>query len=723
MNVRYSLVVAAVSAAVFSQPGLSADANDVGGGQPSGQLEEIIVTAQKKEETLSKAPLAISAVSQDQLQAAGAVSVQDLPSVVPNVQVSTYPLLNQIQISIRGIASKDISDWGDPAVATYVDGIYFPTTKGLGGALYDLARVEVLRGPQGTLYGRNATAGSINIITADPEQNWDAATDISIGNYGDIQSHAMVNIPVGDTLAVRGAVFYHRNDGYLDTLGTTARNYEAADERAGRLTALWHPTEAFRWRVAVDNYISDGTQGIAIDTAPNGQPADGLPILSRPVRSTPEPYDHINNVSARSRMDWQANGSLSISYIAGYQRSKYNYATLYQAQTDPFGASIGNYWRNENSFQELDLNLNSKRLTNIFGITYAHSQTAELIQNPLYTIQLNIVPQVRTHGESWGVFDQASYRVTERFRLIGGARYSNDHKGYLEDDLACPVDFTFTGSYNFPSQCGHSRYADVGKWSRINWKAGIEYDLTDMVLSYLSATTGYKAGGFNNVPDPTLATYKPEDVINYEFGIKSRLFADRASINMAFFYQRYTNIQVTEQTVFPVTTNAAAARIYGLEFEGSWRMTEQDRVDVFATGLRATYTDYTNAVNGQTGAVVASLSSNHLPNAPDGSARIQYAHEFRLPHDDGHLTPSAAIYWQSPSYLREFDLPVDRVPSYTKTILRLTYQDSADHWQVEAFVNNVENKLVRIGYQTVLGFYDSYYGDPRTYGIRASYRY
>jgi iron complex outermembrane receptor protein len=376
-------------------------------------------------------------------------------------------------------------------------------------------------------------------------------------------------------------------------------------------------------------------------------------------------------------------------------------------------------------YHEINLNLDTGRWKNILGATYATSHLDDVVDDPIYSLSLNLAPDQDFNTKSWGVFDQATFRVIDSLRLVGGLRYSHDSKTYSESDYYCPIDVLLSkGGSSAGCALPGGGFQGTASWSRVNWKAGIEYDLSDVNLAYFSVTTGYKAGGFNssNGANPPSPEFKPEDVKNYELGLKNRLFDGRASLNVALFYEDYTNIQITEQTVFPTTVNAAAAKIYGAELEGSWRVTAHDRLDAFFTGLSATYTNYTNAVNTQTSAIVADLDGNHLPQAPDFSGRVQYAHDFPLPNG-GQLTPTAAVYWQSESYLREFNLPVDRVPSYTKTILRLAYQDPTDHWHAEAYVDNVENNLVRIGYQTIFGFYDSYYAPPRTYGVRLSYRY
>lgn len=716
MKARYVLVAAAAFACSH------ATRADQMTGSASDQLQEITITAEKRKEPLMKAPLAVTALSPAKLQAAGVVKVTDLPSVAPGMEVNVYPLLNIIQLSIRGMSSQaQGSDPLDSTVATYVDGVYSPNAQFLGGAMYDLSGVEVLRGPQGILYGENAPAGSVNIITADPTSHFGAAYDISYGNYGDLESHGMLNVPIDDTLSVRGAFFSNRSDGYYNTDNSTARNLGAADDRAGRLTALWKPTDDFKWRLAVDDYVANDTTVEGIPTTPSGAPVGNVSLVNGPILSTYDPKDDINDFSIRSRMDWKIDAALALSYIAGYMKGNYNYASNFQASLATFATSLG-FVDSNSTYQEADLNLDTGKWRNILGATYSTAQASGVVDDPIYSFALNIAPVTNEKTKSRGVFDQATFLVTNQFRLIGGLRYSSDWKYDAESDEYCPVNVILSrgGSQSLCTIPGGA-FQRSATWTRLDWKAGVEYDLSARSLAYFTATTGYKAGGFNNA-DPNYPEFKPESVISYELGVKNSFFDDRASLNVALFYENFNNIQVTQQTLFTFTGNAGAARIYGAEFEGRWNLTDHDRLDAYFTPLSATYTNYKNAVNGQTRAIVPSLDGHYLPDAPVFSGRFQYEHDFPLPNG-GLLTPSVALYAQSVSYLREFNLPVDRVPAYTKTILRLTYQDPTGSWRAAAYVDNLENNVIRTGYQTILGYYDSYYQIPRTFGVKISYTY
>ena len=318
-----SPVLAAGVAMIFSWSSWANQATptDAAPGTSSGSsaLDEIVVTALKRSEPLSKAPLAVTALSQEQLTAAGVVGLQDLTSAAPSVEMKSVAVDDSIEITIRGITNNDFNPGGSPAVATYVDGIYLARTQGLNGDLFDVDRVEVLRGPQGTLYGRNSTGGNVNVVTADPKDTFGASVDVSYGSYNDTQTRAIVNLPITDDLAIRGSFTTHRSDGYFETQGTTNTNYAAADNYGGRVTALWTPSSDFKWRLAADYSVVGGTPDLEFATASNGRPLDGLPVYDRPVSSEPEPSNYVRNFMVRSRMEWQLGSHFSVDYLAGYQ--------------------------------------------------------------------------------------------------------------------------------------------------------------------------------------------------------------------------------------------------------------------------------------------------------------------------------------------------------------------------------------------------------------------
>jgi iron complex outermembrane receptor protein len=703
-----------------------------GGPEPATDIQEIVVTASKREESLSKTPLAVSVLSQAQLTQDGIMSAKELTHAVPNLALAVNGVGDAVVVNLRGIQSSNIFPDGDPAVAVYVDGVNIPRTQGLNGDLYDLARVEVLRGPQGTLYGRNATAGSINIITAPPSQELSGHIDASIGAYTDVAAHGFINVPVTETFAVRAAFSVHRNDGYFDNRGSVDQNYDRANDLFGRITALWKPSERFSWQLAISDFNSLGTSNPGIATNPEGKPADGLPVFDRLASPTPEPYDHVNTLGVRSRMDLKLNDSFSLAYVAGYGRVLYANRQVTLGSPLPYVIGLSNAdielsdSLNENYSHELDLSFDREQWHNILGATYFHERNHNIANFTVYNFGIDYdftIPDTRQ--ESFGVFDQATYEIRPGLRLIGGLRYSHDAKNKDGEFISfCPPLTPYNGSYSYNPACFvQIPDAEQGSWSKVTWKVGVDMDLGTDSLLFASVATGYKAGGLSdaNAPGQLPPPYQPENVTNYELGFKTKAYDSRLQLNADVFYMNYKNLQVTQvqQPIGQLTANAAAASIYGAELEATWVATPQDKLTGFLNFLHATYRRFNDAVDSQTSVIYPSLAGNSLPQAPKLSARLRYQHDWTLPNG-ATLSPAGSVYYQGHVFLREFNLPIDRVEAYTKSAASLLFKSPAGKWSVEAYGENLENKHIRTAQFVLAGTYLSYYDPPRTYGVRFS---
>lgn len=255
----------------------------------------------------------------------------------------------------------------------------------------------------------------------------------------------------------------------------------------------------------------------------------------------------------------------------------------------------------------------------------------------------------------------------------------------------------------------------------------MDYDLAPSTLAYASVSTGYKQGGVQpSAPALFGKTFAPETVTNYEAGIKTRI-SNGPSIRLAGYYTDYKNLQVFQyisigNTSISVTTNAGAARIYGAELEAEWALTALDHLSGFLTYTHARYTRFDNAIDSRTATVIGSLKGNQLPNAPDVTARIQYSHDFELP-GGGKVTPQATFYYQSRSYTQSINDGGYRIRPYTKTDLSLTYANESDDFTLSAYVMNVENHIVKSSDFSGPNIVYSDFQPPRTWGVRASYKF
>ena len=543
--------------------------------------------------------------------------------------------------------------------------MYVDLPAGLSGEIFDLSRIEVLRGPQGTLYGRNSTGGNVNLVTADPESSFHAEADASYGSYSDVMTHAMVNVPVADTLALRAAVMTHRSDGYFNTDGTTPQNYGAANDWGARLTALWKPTDRFKWRLSLDSFVSNGTPAEIFETGPNQLPLNGLSPYRQPINPDPPPGNYIRSNTIRSRMDWNVVGDFTLTYVMGAQNvhMDYTWATAGQIAS-PAAPAYQQYWSVASSSEshEIDATYASGRLNNVLGATYFHDSIEQGGYGiyPIVNIDENQFGDEEIKKRSWGVFDQATYSIFSGLRLTGGVRYSNDYQSQSQyTSLYCypaipnitvyQVQFL---THGVPGCAPSTTPTGDGTWSKVTWKAGLEYDLNPSTLAYFSATTGYKQGGVQpGLPSVFPATFQPETVINYETGAKMRLLNNSLNVRTAVFYEDYTNIQVFQLVslanfIGQATTNAGAARIYGAEVESEWNATPVDHVSGFLTYLHARYTEFNDAIDPRYQTVIPSLAGDQLPNAPEFSLQAQYTHDFRL-SDGSTISPQVIAYWQS----------------------------------------------------------------------------
>jgi iron complex outermembrane receptor protein len=268
----------------------------------------------------------------------------------------------------------------------------------------------------------------------------------------------------------------------------------------------------------------------------------------------------------------------------------------------------------------------------------------------------------------------------------------------------------------------------TGSWSKVSWKGGADYDLTDAALAYASVTTGYKQGGLQ----PGLhagfpSTYEPETVTSYEAGTKLRLLDRTLNVRFAGFFENYTNIQEAQIAFLgglsqSITSNAGGSHIYGAEIESEWRPTSTDYVSAYFTWLHARYTVFSDAIDPRTNALIPSLAGNQLPNAPTTSARLEYHHDFSLPNG-GRLTPQVSTYWQSTSYSEAVNVDVYKIRSYSKSDAQLTYASPDEHWRVAAYVQNIEDRAVRNSDFTLLGNVYSDFNPPRLFGVRVAYHY
>jgi iron complex outermembrane recepter protein len=763
-------------------------------------VDEIIVTAEKREESLQRSALAVTALASHALERQQITDLKSVTTLIPNLQIGTSSTQAAFDLALRGIVSTNRTEIGDAAVAFHVDGFYSPRPQGATMLIYDLDRLEALRGPQGTLFGRNANAGVINVITAKPEfDSTFGQLDLTLGSYDLRRLKGHLNVPLGDTFALRGAAFVEQRDGYTSFLpgsrvtGSTPR-YDDSDKFAYRLSALWEPDE--RWRVfgSAERYADRGAGTIPVSLTP----AEGHGLRSALITS-PGRLD-MQNDTFHLRADYTTGGRrgagpLELSYLFGWARmTRQNVSdqdvglaqdpflralpdppidptydeerrtddsefisTQHEFQLKPVDGGVVDWlvgafsYREDNSIR-FDVDVHDDGGSISGAVDPGDVRYSQIFLQP--------------HRElaAWAGFGQLTWHMTDALRGSVGARYTEDTKqdrggvnlvcpgpnttiaegGFNVDGIATediPMSPDPDSPANVPGTCRITTHNDAKKvWSKVTYMARLEYDFRDGLLGYVLTNTGFKSGVIQD--GGTFAD--PEEVTNYEVGLKAGLFGGAMALNTVGFFSDYsdilrTSIEFESPGVHQlVTRNATAADIYGIESELLWKPSADDTLQAVFTWLISEYRDYPT-IDGQIYVTsdplspLVDLEGNRLPFAPEWTAALVYERSFHLPNG-AKLVPRLQTKYQSEMFLTDFNRDTDRQRAYTRSDLGVRYI-APSHWVVEAFVQNIEDVAVKNnvdlrgnqpGTGGVAGFAGvarAFFDAPRTYGVRATWRF
>lgn len=746
-SIKLALFAAASVVAVSSAPAYAADA-------PTATLQEVVVTANRTESLASKTAIALTAVTGDNLKSDGITNPTTLASVVPNLSIDRS---NGLQITIRGVTSTDGTEKGDPSASFLLDGIYIARPQAQEVSFYDIDRVEVLRGPQGTLYGRNTTAGVVNVITAKPNFTQSTSVDFAYGNFNSVQGTAVTNIPLSDTLAVRAAINYDSRDSYITQgVAQSAGAEKFTDNTSGRLSALWKPTDKLTVLVKADassiKGMNQGEGDVQISNffqTPLATPGVGQrgvdPAYLNPGSSAALTRNYAYNGQLKNddstwglsgEFTYKANDNWTLTYLGGYRKYDRDDVSSFYIGIGFPGKFSGSY---DEQSHEARLAFANDRLKAQTGLYYFREH---------YGIRLDLFgllapnsgtvgydfgfPQAPGYAQSFGVFGQGTYSLTDKLRITAGIRSTDDDKArhgatIAHAQFSDPVNFNTTDSEN---------NAKV-ETSKTTWKLGFEYDIAPSVLGYGTASTGYKAGGMN---DGCLATssnchgsavrtaaalfYEPETLTAYEIGVKGKFLENTLRINADYFHYDYNNLQISQLSYIcggpcQVTSNAAQATVDGIEVEGAYLLNAHNRFDGAITWMDAKYAKWlipTGPSASQPDYV--DFSGEHLDRSPEFTVNFGYSHTMPLAnggdvvagihtkYTDKYALISTAIraqFWQ---------------PGYSSTDMTLTYNAPEHKWYVQGYLKNLEDNIA-VTYASVSGSNGTVTTtDPRTFGVR-----
>ncbi len=688
--------------------------------QERSAIEEIVVTAQKREQSLQDTPIAVTAFSQDALNDIDAIDVESLIESVPTISV-TRTDGNAVQITLRGITSTNNTELGDPAVSFNVDGIYMARPQAASALMFDVERVEVLRGPQGTLYGRNSPAGAINLVTRKPGSEFDGSVGVVAGDYSRRGLKGTLNLPVSETFALRFAALSEQRDSY-NTAGPNSRVSIAADETpdtddelAGRISALWTPSDDFSWLLTYDSLNSESLQPLAVRglDAPDIRSAD---------LNIPSSLD-MDTTSFRSRIDWNFSETVGLSYLASVNsldidfefsgllgganrtRNSENESTSHELQLKTLDANaafewiLGAFWFEENTDNDFIIDINP-----FFGLRFRQPDRS---------------------SEAAALFGQGTYHFNDTTSLTFGFRQSDDTKEDIGgSNQICP------GGVDPITNCfPTTNNTRDNSWDEPTWRVQLDWNGTENTFFYGSVATGYKAGGFGDQGTPD---YDQETLLNYELGMKSDLADGTLRINTALYYSDYEDLQVTAvegtggATAAAVTRNAASATIKGLETEFTWLPNGNSRFQGFVSYMDAQFGDFPGGVDTVFAeGVIQNFGGNTLPFSPEWSLLLAYDIDFSLPNG-GTIRPRVSLASKDEYFLRAVNRPGDDLQdSHSIIDASIRYTSPNGNWSVEAFGKNLGDEGVKVngagGGGGGEGVLDYTYRPPRTWGVRLDY--
>jgi iron complex outermembrane receptor protein len=703
----------------------------------SKDISEVIITAQKIAQPASKTPVAVSVMSGEDLKDAGVTDARSLAEMLPNVEISKES--GMLQVAIRGVVSLDMTEKGDPSAAFHIDGAYVPRYEAQAAAFFDLDRIEVLRGPQGTLYGRNATAGAINLITNKPTNKLEGSVGIDIGNYKTRRVDGVINVPIDKVWALRAAVSASKHDTYLNP-GPNNVPLESQDDKSGRLhiqgkfnadTSLLLTAETSKMQGGAPSPVPNTNffTGTMIENLPFSPPGTGNNIqnpvyvdkgataqLTAGALFKQDANAHRDNRADSFRGEFKTRlGAVDVTYQLADMKLKLDQTNngIY------FGFPFKNGNKGDSDAVSHELRFNSAGNGALRWVAGLYHFSEEIERDADYTTYItapfgsfNVVQPFNSviKNKSEAAFGQATYALRDDTHLIVGIRRTRDRKtgdDPLGGAAAVPPSTVSPQAY----------HADV-QFNNTSWKIGLDHDLMRNIMVYGSVSTGYKAGGFNSAHGA--GTYKPETLTAYEAGVKGRFFDNTLQLSASAFHYAYKDQQLTTtscrtndpSTCDSYTMNAATSKVDGLELEGKVRVGEDGELRSSLSFTDAHFENYKPSES-------VDYSGQHLDRAPTTTANLAYTQHFAL-GGGSELAATVGTHYSS-SYLIS-DLVANvryRQPAGHKSDASLVYTDGGGRWTLQAYVRNIENEI-KVESRVPGGFFVS---DPRTFGVRVGYNF
>lgn len=740
-------------------------------------VETVVVTAQKREEAANNVPMSISVLSGDLLAQQGVLRTSDLALVVPGFTYTTSQVGTPIY-TLRGVGFVDISMGGRPTVSVYADQVPIPFTIETLGANLDLERIEVLKGPQGTLFGQNATGGAINLIAAKPTDTFKAGFDVGYGNFNAMTIGGFLSGPIDDTLTARIAVQHVQNDGWQKSF-TNGGSNGVGDLTSGRLLLDWNPISRLKIELNLNGYIDRSDSPASQLITVLGLPASGVLVPALATYPTPPrnnraadwnpgaSYRRDNRFfQANLRADYDLPGNLTLTSLTSYSNYNENQpvdidgTTLSILQQRTLG-SITSYYQElrvagtflDRGYFIVGANYASDSVKetnydNVSGGTEAFIFTA--LGLPLFT---NFRDSDNQDSHSYAAFANLDYDITDTLKAYGGLRYTRaiDHFNGCSSDTGDGNAASIFGPFeNYvrgllglspnppipPGGCVTANAEFVPQLTRstldednVSWRAGLEWKAFDQTMLYANASKGYKAGGYPDLGATATSQYSParqESLVAYEAGFKSTLLDDTLQLNGAAFYYNYRDKQILGSVADPLfgrllkLINVPKSRILGAELQATWSPVRG--LTINANGSYIESKILGSFINYNSFGALEEFGGEPFPNTPKWQFTAGADYEWPLlGRWNGFAAIDVTHKSASNTELGEEPLLVTR--AYTLVDLRAGIESDDGAWRGTVWVKNVGDTYYWTGADIDGDVAVRYTGMPRTFGVSLSYRF
>ncbi len=765
-----SVILRSCCFVIAGTPALSLAAESI------SSLEEIVVTARKRVESLQETPIAISAFSSEALERQLISSTEDLDQVSPNLQFASYgPLTGNnaaAQVYIRGIGQSDGSSGVDPGVGLYIDDVYMGRSVGGVMEFRDIANVQVLRGPQGTLFGRNTIGGAVLLTTTLPGDEFGGSIRLGVGDDNLREVFAAVDLPVSDTLGLRVSGGMRERDGYVKRL-FDGLDLGDQDTQTFQGTLRWEPSDTFTATLRADYTKTDENGSPFVYVTMNGRQAfpaaistgAGCPGATFPPPFVPQDvvdprcandatwdlghFTNGGNAKASSTLDnwgtsavlqWEVSENVTLKSITAYRELEWHGSR--DADNTPLLVLHTDYSSDGDQMsQELQALFDYGSVNGVVGAFYFEESIVDTLIVPFAAppplVASGAIPgsqdfqQAIVDNDNWAAFTQWTFDVTDALSLTAGVRHTEETKGieivsFTTTPLGAPVVIPTT--YNTPGVAGPGLNILLqpfeNEYSSTTGSASVQYQFSDSFMTYLSWSQGFKSGGFNqrynNAPPGNVpVAFDEEKAETYELGFKSE-FGGSFRLNGAIFRTSYDEMQLTYRLgIVPLLFNAGESKIEGAELEFTYA--PGALIIEGSLGYLDNEFEEIAEVPGTTQTVGP---SNRLPFTPELQGNLGIGYDFVA--GAGTLTPRVNVSYTDEQYFDAANsVEVAQLDSVTLLNVSLTW--ATDHWRVRGGLNNATDEDYRVAgnssYSTSAGYAEAIYARPRNWFLSAEYKF